>query len=267
MKSKTSEYPIGRYRMCLAFDGTDFFGWQRLGHTSLTLQQVMEEAVSEFFSQPIGIMGCGRTDAGVHAEAYQAHFDAPLDPQRMSRFHNALQLMTPKSIAVRRVWIAPPEFHALRSVIKKTYKYRIDNRRIPNVFNRRFFAHVRRPIDIDLMNEASQFLLQKQDFKSFQTSGSQPKSTVREILEAHWETDGHGRVTFTITGDGFLKQMVRNIVGTLLDLQKYSRDPSYILQVIQARDRQAAGTTAFPEGLTLHRVYYPEFLDNECRKI
>ncbi|MGE3972920.1 MAG: tRNA pseudouridine(38-40) synthase TruA [Bdellovibrionales bacterium] len=262
-----SPHPITRFRMCLSFDGTDYFGWQRLGHTPITLQQTMEEALSEFFSRSIKVMGCGRTDSGVHAEAYHAHFDAPLDPARIPRLHDALQKLTPHTIAVRRIWIAPPEFHALRDVTKKTYKYRIDNRRIPNVFNQRFFTHVRRPLDVDFLNEASQFILGYHDFKSFQSSGSTPKSSDREILEAFWETDGNGRITFTITGSGFLKQMVRNIVGTLLDMQKYARKPDYVLQVLAAKSRQAAGTTAPPQGLTLSRVYYPEFLDNECRKI
>lgn len=251
-------------RLLISYDGTDYHGWQRQrGHRSV--QGTIETALEKFYKQPIKLMGASRTDTGVHAIGQTAHFDAPRDPFKGDlRF--ALTGMTPPNIVLKQAWHAPNLFHAIASAEKKTYRYHVLNRRVPSALRYRYTHWIRHPLDVDFLNEASRFLLGKQDFKSFQTSGTKVKSTTREIMAASWERE-KDTLIFTVTGNGFLKQMVRNIVGTLIDLNMNQRDPSDLRTILDAKDRRKAGPTAPPQGLYLAKVYYPEDLDNECRKL
>lgn len=254
-----------RTRLHISYDGTDFMGWQRqTRHPSI--QGSLEAALSKIYGKPIHVLGASRTDSGVHARRQVAHFDAPRDPSRFD-LRYSIQCLTPETIVVKEVFLAPSDFHAIALVTDKIYKFRILNRRVPSALRHRFTYWVRAPLDLDFLNEASQFLVGKQDFKSFQTSGTPVQTTVRHVMEASWARIDEDTLEFTIRGDGFLKQMVRNIVGTLVDLNQNQGRPERIREILDLQDRRKAGPTAPPEGLFLYQVNYPESVDNKCRKI
>jgi len=155
-------------------------------------------------------------------------------------------------------------FSTTLSATHKTYRYLIVNRIRPSAHLSRYAHWIRKELDLNHLQESSQFLLGNQDFKSFQSAGTPILDTVREIYQAQWEWRRPGVLQFTVTGDGFLKQMVRNIVGTSLMLERKAQKPSDIKSIIQAQDRKLAGPPAPAQGLYLLRVYYPQDLDNRC---
>lgn len=254
-----------RLRLHISYDGTDFSGWQKqVGLT--TIQGTLEEAVSRIFNQEIRVQGASRTDAGVHAYRQVAHCDVPRDPTGFD-LRYAIQCLTPPSVVVKELFLAPPDFHSIACAVDKIYKYRILNRRVPSALRYRYTYWVRYPLNLEFLNQASRFLLGKQDFKSFQSVGTQVKSTVRTITRAEWRQLDEDTLEFTIQGDGFLKQMVRNIVGTLVELNMDEAPPERVREILDFRDRRRAGPTAPPQGLFLYRVNYPELIDNKCRKL
>ena len=236
--------------------------------------ETLEEAVSKVFNTDIRVQASGRTDAGVHALAQNIHFKIPKNSagepiknpfdMKLIRSINAL---TPDSIAVSRAWVAPPNFHALHSAEKKTYRYVIHNSPTPDPIRTRYSYWLEKPLEITKLNGLTECLIGEHDFKSFQTSGTELKTTVRRILEARWDHTDDDLIEFHITGTGFLKQMVRNIVGTAIYLHQNGFGPDEMQKILAARDRQAAKSTAQPEGLFLDKVYYPADLDNECREL
>lgn len=254
-----------RTKLVISYDGVDFCGWQR--QTILpSVQGTLEKALSKIYDRPIRVLGASRTDTGVHATGQVAHFDAPKDPSLFD-LRYALIRLTPPTIVVREVYQAPPDFHAIACAVKKTYRYMILNRKIPSALRFRHTHWVRSPLSLDYLNEASKFLLGHQDFKSFQTSGGDVKTTDRTIFEAHWLQKDHDTLEFVIQGSGFLKQMVRNVVGTLIDMNQAGAPPEKLREIILSLDRRKAGATAPPQGLYLSRVYYPSELDRKCRKL
>lgn len=259
-----------RVRLLVSYDGTDFCGWQRQGPRALpSLQQTVDEALGKFFNQPIILYASGRTDAGVHAMAQVCHFDVDVTEERLrSRdICYALKALLPPTISVRKAWIAPPEFHATLSATHKTYRYYIYNHRRINPIWRRYADWIYGPLDVDYLNAAAGHVIGRFDFKSFQTSGTPVKDTVRTIMAAEWTRKSRNLLQFSVTGQGFLKQMVRNLVGTQLMLHKYARPPEDMATILAARDRRQAGPSAPPQGLFLWRVYYPEILDKGCRPL
>lgn len=256
-----------RVRIDLSYDGTDFFGWQKQAAVGQpTVQGTLEACLEQLFGQPVRTLGAGRTDAGVHALHQVMHFDCPKPPKRY-KLLSALNSMTPESIAIHRVFYAPTDFHALASSTGKIYRYLVLNRTTPSALRARYSLWERRRLDLDWLNEASSFLVGTHDFKSFQSQGTEVKSTVRQVRKAHWERQSGDLLVFTIEGEGFLKQMVRNIVGTLLEWQQKNRTPGQIKEVLSAQDRSAAGRTAPARGLFLSQVQYPESLDRKCQEI
>lgn len=240
-------------------------GWQRqTKHPSV--QGALEKALERIFGRPISVMGASRTDSGVHAYQQVAHFDVPRDPSTFD-LRYSIQCLIPKSIVIDEMFQAPPDFHSIACVTDKIYKYRIFNRWEPTALLNRYTSWIRTPLDIAYLNECSERLLGRRDFKSFQTSGTIVQSTVRSVFETKWERLDDHLVEFTIRGDGFLKQMVRNIVGTLIEMNQNKRSPTHITELLDALDRRKAGPTAEPQGLFLYRVNYPEAVDNQCRKL
>jgi tRNA pseudouridine38-40 synthase len=254
-----------RTRLHVSYDGTDFCGWQRQVD-KVTVQGTLEAALTKVFGKPITLMGASRTDSGVHANQQVAHFDAPRDPSAFD-LRYSIQCLTPESIVVKEIFQAPPDFHAIASVQDKVYRYRVLNRRVPSAFRHRYSLWIRHPLDLEFLNAASEFILGKQDFKSFQSMGTVVQSTVRHITRARWQRLDEDTLEFTIQGDGFLKQMVRNIVGTLIDLNLRNSPPERVREMLDALDRRKAGPTAEPQGLFLDQVNYPESVDNKCRKL
>ena len=254
-----------RMRLLISYDGTDFSGWQRQ-QRQVTVQGTIEKALTRLFKDDVTIQGASRTDAGVHAIGQVAHFNPPRQLPRLDLPY-AMRGLLPPSITVHGAWEAPPDFHAIANSVKKTYRYVVLNRKTPSALRNRYTHWVRFPLDAEFLNETCRFLVGRHDFKSFQTNGTEVKTTVREIYAAHWERRSRDTLVFTITGNGFLKQMVRNIVGTLIELNQDGESPEKLADIIAATDRRQAGSTAPPQGLYLSRVYYPEVLDKKCRKL
>lgn len=272
-----------RVRLHLSYDGTDFHGWQRqtdaAGNTTQTTGQgTIESAVAKIFGEKLSVVGASRTDAGVHAQMQVAHFDCKRDPTLFRDLRYSLQCLTPASLVIKEAFLAPYDFHSIATARDKTYRYSILNRRVPSALRRRTTWWVREPLSLDFLNEASQFLVGTHDFKSFQTSGTYVESTVRTLSKLHWvrvapaesalsgsdPAKNADTLLFEIQGEGFLKQMVRNIVGTLVDLQLDGKSPADIKTVLEAKDRRKAGNTAPPQGLFLSSIRYPHELDIRC---
>lgn len=261
---------MARIKLLVSYEGTDFCGWQRQKdhkHASdlPSIQATIEGALSKVFSEPIVLSASGRTDSGVHAAAQIAHFNTekkiPKDLCWAVRGH------LPMSISVKAAWLAPEEFHSTLSATHKTYRYWIWNQNRSSALLHRFSWWIRKPLDLDFLRETASFLEKKHDFKSFQTTGTTVQSTIREIYKTQWIAKKNGIVEFRITGSGFLKQMVRNIVGTQVQLHLKGQPASDMVKILAACDRQAAGGTAPAQGLFLEKVYYPQELDNRCRRI
>ncbi|OFZ12147.1 MAG: tRNA pseudouridine(38-40) synthase TruA [Bdellovibrionales bacterium RBG_16_40_8] len=267
-----------KIKLLISYDGTDYAGWQKQGDRGAdlrpTIQSTLECALTKIFGTKIHIQASGRTDAGTHAAGQVAHFKVPEDalgnpiknPEKM-KLVRSLNALTPPSLSIKKAWIAPNHFHALRSAQGKTYRYIIHNSSTPNSLADRYSVWVERPLSVDRLNELSACLIGEHDFKSFQTRGTELKSTIRTITEATWRYIDHETIEFRLTGTGFLKQMVRNIVGTLIYLHQNKLKSEEMTKILKSCDRQAAKWTAEAKGLFLDTVYYPSDLDNECREL
>ena len=238
-----------RFRIHIEYDGADFCGWQRQNtNKTNSVQGAIEEALSKVAGQFIRVLGASRTDAGVHARGQVAHFDFPWFKEGWD-FRYAIQGMIPKSIVIKDLFLCQDDFHAIAHVTDKIYKYRVLNRRIPAAIDRGYMYWCRHPLDLDHLNASAAHLIGKQDFKSLQTSGTVVKTTVREIFEAEWKRLDQDVLEFTVRGDGFLKQMVRTAVGTMIDLNLYERPPEKMREILLTLDRRQAGTSAPAHGL------------------
>lgn len=257
-----------KIKLLVSYDGTDFCGWQKQRpQDQVSVQQTLEKALSQLLNEQITIFGSGRTDAGVHAIGQVAHFTTTKNINREWDFCWAVRALLPPSITVKRAWIAPEEFHATLSATHKTYRYWIYNGPRHSALLWRYSEWARKPLDLDYLNSVSKYLVGKQDFKSFQTAGTEVAHTVREIYEAKWTRRNGHLIEFKITGDGFLKQMVRNIVGCQQTMARKGLEAEYIQDIIAAQDRNKSGQTAPPQGLFLWKVYYPENIDKSCREL
>lgn len=262
-----------RVKVQLAYDGTDYCGWQKqdrpqayLSTDKPSIQSTFECALERIFKQPIKAVASGRTDAGVHATGQIVHFDCPINPQQMN-IKMALKAHLPLGISAKRAWLVPPDFHANHSALAKTYEYILARGGTPPSLMARYCHWYPYRLDVAELNEMSAVLLGTHDFKCFQSRGTQLKSTVRTIYKAAWIDRGNGFWHFRITGSGFLKQMIRNIVGTQLLFSKDKKNQSHIKELMSSLDRTKAGFAAPPKGLLLRRVYYPRELDNRCLEL
>jgi tRNA pseudouridine38-40 synthase len=259
-----------RIRLLLSYDGTDFCGWQKQKDHKFapelpSIQETVETALEKILRHPVKLSASGRTDAGVHAAAQVAHFDT--DRPLPKDLCWALKAKLPLSIAAKGAWIAPKDFHSTLSAKKKTYRYWLWNHPRPTALLARYSWWVRQPLDIEFLNECSKYLLSLQDFASFRSMGTPVKHTLREVYRAEWTQVQSGLIQFEVTGNGFMKQMVRNIVGTIVDLAMKGQPSAQMKTILEAKDRKKAGPTAPPQGLFLRRVYYPKDLDKRCRRI
>lgn len=260
-----------RIKFTVSYDGTDFCGWQRQNHQGAkpSVSETIQKGLEKLFDQKVSLFASGRTDAGVHALNQVCHFDVLRSEERLKGFDlsRALRSHLPATIVVKKTWIAPDEFHSTLSPEKKTYVYMINNAPQQSALLNRYTEWIPRPLNLDFLNECSKNLLGNQDFKSFQSVGSTVLHTVRTIETAEWKWRRPGIAQFTVTGSGFLKQMVRNLVGTQLLLERKGLSASHIKKILEAKDRKFAGPPAGPQGLFLLRVYYPLDLDNKCRQL
>ena len=237
-------------------DGTDYVGWQRQD-TGVSIQALLEEALEPIEGASVVVHGAGRTDAGVHAIAQVATFelDAGIQPATLAR---ALNGVLPPQVRVVGAEEVEPGFHARFSATGKIYEYRVVNAPLVSPFLHRYVWHVVQPLDFDAIRQASALLVGTHDYASFQGAGSVVVSTSRSIRSIEWQ-DGGGYdlpLVMRIEGDGFLRHMVRNIVGTLVEVGAGRWPASALTEILAARDRARAGRTAPAQGLFLVRVLY-----------
>lgn len=250
-----------RARIDLQYKGTHFGGWQKQKETGNpaadkpTIQGELEKALTTLYNQPIRAIGSGRTDAGTHARQQVAHADLPYLPKNLDYRLNS---QLPEGIVVKRTSEAPSRFHALASVVSKTYVYRIWNSPTPNPFALDLAYWVEKPLDLERLNILSEVFLGTHDFKSFQTRGTEVPTTIKTLKISRWIRKSHRVFEYQIQGDGFLKQMVRNLVGTQLYALRKGLGPQDLKTILAARDRQTAKDTAPAHGLYLWRVEYPK---------
>lgn len=247
-----------RYKITFAYDGTLFKGFEVQPHER-TIQGVLTQVVNKMAKNPnppIKIYGSGRTDAGVHAIAQVAHFDFPYHIPEIGMLKGINSLL-PLDIVVKKVEIVPSSFHARYDVSGKIYVYRVSLDHFMNPFKRFYTGHWRYPIDLKKIQQALPDLIGKHDFSSFVASGSQAKSNVRTIYEASCHEDAKANeLIFKFYGNGFLYNMVRIIMGVLLEIGSGLRPVHDILRLYKVKDRTQAIRTVSPHGLYLQHVYY-----------
>ncbi len=244
-------------KLTVAYDGGAYAGWQIQPRVP-TVQGVVEAAWQEIAREEVRVTAAGRTDAGVHAlgQVVGLGTDNQLPTADLARGLNAV---LPDDVAVLRVEEAREGFHATHNAMAKQYRYQIHNGRTPTVFDRHWTWHYPQPLDAEAMHRAGQALVGRHDFSSFETAGSERPSPVRTVTELT-VARGTGalaeRIAIEVTGDGFLYNMVRAIVGTLVKVGRGARDISWPAEVLAACDRRHAGQTVPPHGLFLVRVDY-----------
>ncbi len=245
--------PTRWLKLTVAYDGTAYAGWQ-VQPSEPTVQGVVEAAWCEITRETLRVTAAGRTDAGVHALGQVVGL-ATESQLSTADLHRGLNAVLPEDVAIVAVEEAREGFHATYDAVAKTYRYQIHNGRTPDVFNRRYVWHYPQPLDAEKMHAAAQALVGKYDFSSFESAGSERPDAVRTLFNLSATRDAD-RITVEVTGDGFLYNMVRAIVGTLVEVGKGSRGVGWPAEVLAARDRRLAGQTAPPQGLFLVRVDY-----------
>jgi tRNA pseudouridine38-40 synthase len=244
---------IRNFKLIIEYDGSAFHGWQRQS-SDTSIQSEIEKTLSVMTGQQIVLNGSGRTDAGVHALGQTANFrcNTTLAPET---FHKGLNGLLPDDIVITSCTSADDDFHARFNVKSKIYRYHIINRRIPTAIGRQYAWHIRKTLDVDAMQAAACHIAGIHDFKSFQGQGSGVKNTIRHItdLGIYRKSD---IITVDIQANGFLRFMVRNIVGTLVEVGTGKITPDEVGQILNSKDRSRAGATAPPHGLFLVKVNY-----------
>lgn len=244
------------YKLTIAYDGTAYSGWQ-VQPNGISIQELIQKAIQVILKHPVNIIGSGRTDAGVHALGQVAHFkwDKEID---LFRFHGSLNALLPRDIRIKKVESVPLTFHAQHSALSKTYHYHLHLDRVENPFNRLYSAHVLDKIDVGLLKNAAAKFIGTHDFTSFANEahkGTASHDAIRTITRLDVLLQ-EGGVRIEIQADGFLYKMVRNIVGTLLEIAAHKRPIEDIAIILEAKDRRRAGHAAPPQGLFLMQVDY-----------
>ena len=245
-----------RIRTIIAYDGTDYVGWQTQNN-GIAVQEVIEKAIYEVTGQRTSLQGSGRTDSGVHARAQVAHFDTDV---RMAadKFAIALNTHLPADIRVLYSEETTPEFHARFSAKEKQYRYFVQTGAHADVFTRKYALHAYMPLDLDVMNEAAALVVGTHDFSAFMSTGREVETAVRTVSLSQWEKQGKFLV-YSVQGNGFLYNMVRILVGTMLGMGSGRIPADSMAKALSSLSRRDAGPTAPAHGLVLWRVKYPDF--------
>lgn len=240
-------------KLVLEFEGTRYAGWQKQIN-GISVQQKLNEAVFKLTNENCDVIGCSRTDAGVHAKRYVCNFntECSIPPDK---FKYALNNVLPLDIVVLESNEAPEDFHARFHAKGKRYVYTICNREMPVAIGRNYVCHYKNKIDIGKMNEGAAFLLGKHDFSAFKNANSSVHSNIRTISDINVCSNGD-MIYISVTGDGFLYNMVRIIAGTLIEAGVYKIEPEDVLKILESRKRNYAGRTAPASGLCLDEVFY-----------
>lgn len=242
-----------RYFVRFSYLGKAYHGWQKQPNAQ-TVQQCMEECFSTLLRTPVELVAAGRTDTGVHAGEMYAHFDHGdliVPDDLVSRLNSFL----PDDIAIQNIFEVPDEAHARFSAIERTYTYRITQEKDPFTMDTAYYT--RQTYDVSMMNEAAKILIGKKDFECFSKSNTDVKTFICDLRNAHWEYQG-SQLIFSISADRFLRNMVRAIVGTLLDIGMGKRSLQDVNSIIKSKDRKLAGVSVPAKGLSLDRVQYPK---------
>ena len=247
-------------KLVIAYDGSAYHGWQRQADGIDTIQQRIEEAAARVVGRPVTVFGAGRTDAGVHAQGQVANFHCDNASIPLRGLRRAMNAKLPRDIAIRSAVEVPEGFHASRSAVGKTYRYRIHVAPTRPVMLHGRVYHYWRSLDPRAMRDAANRLLGTHDFRGFATSAEVRQDTTRTITRCEVAEVGP-ECHITVQGDGFLYNMVRNIAGTLIEIGRGRWQGDRIDRILSTRDRRDAGPTAPPEGLYLLCVHYrPEDL-------
>ncbi len=241
-------------KIIIEYDGSAYHGWQRQPG-SITVQQVLEEKIGIITQERISVIGSGRTDAGVHACSQAANFKtgSKIGEKNLLRGINSL---LPGDIVIKELMEVDEGFHARYGVKSKVYLYQIFNNLYPSALYRNYSWFIEYPLDIDLIRTAALQLIGTHDFSSFCAANSDATDYIRKVIAVTVRLEECGMIKFFIEADGFLRHMVRNIVGTLVDVGRGKLSPSGFLDIMVARDRNMAGVTAPPQGLFLEDVKY-----------
>ncbi len=239
------------YRIIVAYDGTDFYGWQRQSRER-TIQGEIEAALARIAGREIAVTGAGRTDAGVHARGQAANFrvDVRMDGRELER---ALNAILPDAIRILSLRVVPAAFNARKAARSKIYQYRICNAPVVSPFDFRYVLHWPGPLDSDGMARAARLFVREADFSAF--SSNRLLHPVRRILRSEVRRRSR-EITYTVESNGFLRYMVRTIVGTLLEVGRGRLEPLQVEEIFRLNDRRLAGPTAPAKGLCLIKVRY-----------
>lgn len=245
-----------RIRLVVAYDGTNYHGWQ-LQPNAVTIEEVLNRALTELLKEEIAVIGASRTDAGVHARGNVAVFDTE-NRMAADKICLAVNQRLPEDIRVIRSEEVAPDWHPRKQRCVKTYEYKILNRKIEMPDKRLYTYFCYYDLNLENMRRAAAFLVGEHDFKSFCSAKTQVTDTVRTVYDLTVERDDEDVITLRITGSGFLYNMVRIIAGTLLWAGTGLIEPERVQRILEAKDRREAGPTAPAKGLTLIRMHYPD---------
>lgn len=248
------ENTLQRFFLEIAYDGTAYHGWQ-IQENAVSVQQKLNEALHKILRWPVETIGAGRTDTGVHAKQLFVHLDVSTDDIKdASRFLHSLNALLPHDIAVYRIFPVKQEAHARFDATERTYEYHVHFRKNPFLVHKSW--QLRDVPNVTLMNEAAQFLLGTKDFGCFSKSHTQVYTNICTVTQAYWQETEEGLI-FHIRANRFLRNMVRAIVGTLMEIGLKNKMPETILEIIGSKDRSKAGISVPAHGLYLTKVVYP----------
>jgi len=245
---------LKNHKLIIEYDGSAYHGWQRQKE-DITIQAEIEKTLSIMTRQKITIHSSGRTDAGVHAYGQAAHFlcDTNLTSEI---FQKGLNSLLPDDIIIRECMEVDENFHARYNAISKTYRYRILNRKLPAAIYRNYAWYIRKKLDVKKMQSAANHIIGEHDFKAFEGTGSPRVHTIRNVTTAGFSKEEDNYIVFEIKANGFLRYMVRNIVGSLVDVGLNKTTPDDFKSILLSKNRNQAGLTAPPQGLFLIKVDY-----------
>jgi tRNA pseudouridine38-40 synthase len=241
-------------KVLIEYDGTNYQGWQ-VQAKGPTIQGILEEKLSLLTGEPIRLFGSGRTDSGVHALGQVAHFKTQ-SQMDIHSIRKALNSLLPSDIVIKKVEEVGEDFHARKQSKSKLYEYRILNRELRSAFHHGYAWHIPQRLNLRKMREATQCLIGEHDFSSFRSVGTPTRTAVRKVIRAEWEKDRGEFLCFKIEATGFLKQMVRSIIGTLVEVGKGKMTVLEFRKILESKDRKKAGPTAPAHGLFLKEVKY-----------
>ncbi len=244
-----------RYFICLSYNGSAFCGWQ-IQENANSVQQELQKALSTLLKEPISVTGAGRTDSGVHARNYIAHFDSQTLIQDAAYMVYKLNAILPKEIAIHKIFEVSENAHARFDATSRTYKYYVHTTKDP--FDNGFSMFVKpQSMDIEKMNRAAEYFLGEQDFSSLEKVNGGNKTSICTVTHAAWERIDATHFVFTVTANRFLRNMVRAMVGSLLEVGAGKREPRWIAQMLAQKNRCSAGQSVPGNALFLVEVKYP----------